>query len=163
GYRRPLWVLLGAVGFVLLIACANLANLNLVRAVRRRREMSIRSALGATRRQIVNQLLSESVLLAAGGGIVGALLAPIGIRGLLALSPSGIPRSGEIGLDGSTLLFTVLVSLSAAIASGLAPALATSHGDLAQQLNEGGRGSTEGSRGKYLRKALVVVEVALCL
>jgi len=163
GYRRALWVLLGAVGFVLLIACANLANLNLVRTVRRRREMSIRSALGATRRQIVTQLLWESVLLAASGGMLGALLAPIGIRGLLELSPSSIPRSGEIGLDASTLIFTVLVSVAAAIASGLAPALASSQGDLAQQLNEGGRGSSEGSRGKMLRTGLVVVEVALCL
>jgi predicted permease len=163
GHRRALWVLLGAVGFVLLIACANLANLNLVRAVERRREMSIRSALGASRRQIVNQLLVESVLLAAGGGMLGALLAPLGIRGLLALSPSSIPRAGEIGLDASALAFTVLVSLVAAIASGLAPALTTSHGDLAQQLNEGGRGSTEGGRGKALRTGLVVVEVALSL
>jgi predicted permease len=163
GYRRTLWVLLGAVGFVLLIACANLANLNLVRAVERRREMSIRSALGASRRQIVNQLLVESVLLAAGGGMLGALLAPLGIRGLLALSPSSIPRAREIGLDASAFAFAVLVSLVAAIASGLAPALATSHGDLAQQLNEGGRGSTEGGRGKALRTGLVVVEVALSL
>src|SRR5271155_4595206 len=163
GYRRALWVLPGAVGFVLLIACANLANLNLVRAVERRREMSIRSALGATRWQIIRQLLWESALLAAGGGMLGALLAPIGIRGLLALSPSSIPRAGEIGLDAWALAFTVLISFVAAIASGLAPALATSHGDLAQQLNEGGRGSTEGSRGKALRTGLVVVEVALSL
>jgi predicted permease len=163
GYRQALWVLLGAVGFVLLIGCANLANLNLVRAAQRRREMSIRSALGATRRQIIKQLLLESALLAAGGGMLGALLAPIGIRGLLALSPSSIPRAGEIGLDASALTFTVLVSFVAAIASGLAPALATSHGNLAQELNEGGRGSTEGGRGKALRTGLVVVEVALSL
>ncbi len=163
GYRRALWVLLGAVGFVLLIACANLANLNLVRAVKRRREMSIRSALGATRWQVIRQLLWESALLAAGGGMLGALLAPIGIRGLVALSPSSIPRAGEIGLDPSALAFTVLGSFVAAIASGLAPALASSHGDLAQQLNEGGRGSTEGARGKALRTGLVVVEVALSL
>jgi predicted permease len=162
-YRRALWVLLGAVAFVLLIGCANLANLNLIRATERRREMSIRSALGATRWRIVKQLLLESVLLAAGGGILGALLAPVAIRGLVALSPSSIPRAGEIGLDASALAFTVFVSLVAAIASGLAPALAISHGDLAQQLNEGARGSTEGGRGKVLRTSLVVVEVALCL
>jgi predicted permease len=146
-----------------LIGCANLANLNLIRATERRREMSIRSALGATRWRIVKQLLLESVLLAAGGGILGALLAPVAIRGLVALSPSSIPRAGEIGLDASALAFTVFVSLVAAIASGLAPALAISHGDLAQQLNEGARGSTEGGRGKVLRTSLVVVEVALCL
>jgi predicted permease len=163
GYRRALWVLLGAVGFVLLIGCANLANLNLARAAERRREMSIRSALGATRWRVIKQLLLESALLATGGGMLGALLAPIGIRGLVALSPSSIPRTGEIGLDAPVLAFTVLVSLVAAIASGLAPALATSHGDLAQQLNEGARGSTEGRRGKALRTGLVVVEVALSL
>jgi predicted permease len=163
GYRRALWVLLGAVGFVLLVGCANLANLNLVRATERRREMSIRSALGATRRQIIRQLLLENCLLAAGGGMLGALLAPIGIRGLVALSPSSIPRAGEIGLDASALTFTVLVSFVAAIASGLAPALATTHGELAQQLNEGARGSIEGGRGKALRTALVAVEVALSL
>jgi predicted permease len=153
GYRRALWVLLGAVGFVLLIGCANLANLNLVRATERRREMSVRSALGATRWQVVKQLLLESALLATGGGI----------RGLVALSPSSIPRAGEIGLDAPVLTFTVLVSLVAAIVSGLAPALATSHGDLTQQLNEGARGSTEGRRGKALRTGLVAVEVALSL
>jgi len=163
GYRRALWVLLGAVGFVLLIGCANLANLNLVRAAGRRREMSVRSALGATRWQVVRQLLFESALLAIGGGALGALLAPIGIRGLVALSPSSIPRAGEIGLDAPVLTFTVFVSLVAAVASGLAPALATSHGDLAQQLNEGARGSTEGRRGKALRTGLVIVEVALSL
>jgi len=163
GYRRALWVLLGAVGFVLLIGCANLANLNLVRAAGRRREMSIRSALGATRRRVVKQLLLESTLLAIGGGALGALLAPIGIRGLVVLSPSSIPRAGEIGLDAPVLTFTILVSLVAAVASGLAPAMATSHGDLAQQLNEGARGSTEGPRGKALRTGLVIVEVALSL
>jgi predicted permease len=161
--RRALWVLLGAVGFVLLIACANLANLNLVRAAERRREMSIRSALGATRWQVIKQLLLESALLAAGGGALGALLAPIGVRGLVALSPSSIPRAGEIGLDVSVLAFTLLVSLVSAIASGLAPALAASRGDLAQQLNEGAWGSTEGGRGKALRTGLVIVEVALSL
>jgi predicted permease len=163
GYRRALWVLLGAVGFVLLIACANLANLNLVRASARQREMSVRSALGATRPQVVKQLLLESTLLAAAGGIVGAFLARFGVRALVALSPSSIPRAGEIGLDSSALAFTVLISLAAAIGTGLAPALSISRGDLAQQLNEGSRGSTEGGRGKALRTGLVVVEVALSL
>jgi predicted permease len=163
GYRRALWVLLGAVGFVLLIGCANLANLNLVRAAERRREMSVRSALGATRWQVVKQLLLESSLLATGGGVLGALVAPIGVRGLVALSPSSIPRAREIGADAAVLAFTVFISLVAAIASGLAPALVTSHGDLAQQLNEGARGSTEGRRGKALRTGLVAVEVALSL
>ena len=163
GYRRSLWVLLGAVSFVLLIACTNLANLNLVRAVARRREISIRSVLGASRRQIMMQLLVESALLVAAGGIVGALLAPIGVRALLALSPSSIPRAGEIEVDVSALAFTLTVSLIAVVASGLAPALVTSQGDLGQQLSEGRRGSTEGSGRKSLRTAFVVVEVALSL
>ena len=163
GYRRAFGVLLGAVGFVLLIACANLANLNLVRASGRQREVSIRSALGAGRRQIVKQLLLESALLAAAGGIVGAFLARFGVQGLVALSPSTIPRAGEIKLDASALAFTALISFMAAIATGLAPALSISKGDLAQQLNEGSWGSTEGSRGKALRTGLIVVEVALSL
>ncbi len=163
GYRRALWVLLGAVGFVLLIACANLVNLNLVRASERQREMSIRSALGATRWQVVKQLLLESALLAAAGCMVGAFLARFGVQGLVALSPSSIPRAGEIGLDASALAFTALISLVAAIGTGLAPALSISRGDLAQQLNEGSRGSTEGGRGKALRTGLIVVEVALSL
>jgi predicted permease len=163
GYRRALWVLLGAVGFVLLIACANLANLNLVRASGRQREMSIRSALGATRWQVAKQLLLESALLAAAGGMVGALLARFGVQGLVALSPSSIPRAGEIRLDASALAFTALISLVAAIGTGLAPALSISRGDLAQRLNEASRGSTEGSRGKALRTGLIVLEVALSL
>jgi predicted permease len=163
GYRRALWVLLGAVGFVLLIACANLANLNLVRASARQREMSIRSALGATRWQIVKQLLLESALLAAAGGMVGAFLACFGVQGLVALSPSSIPRAGEIGLDASALAFTGLISLVAAIGTGLAPALSISRGDLAQPPHGESRGSTEGSRGKALRTGLVVVEVTLAL
>jgi len=162
GYRRALWVLLGAVGFVLLIACANLANLNLVRASARRREMSILSALGATRWQVVKQLLFESSLLAAGGAL-GVFLSRFGVRGLLSLSPANIPRAGEIGLDASVLAFTALISLVAAIATGLAPALSIAHGDLARQLNEASRGSTEGARGKALRTGLVIVEVALSL
>ena len=163
GYGRALWVLLAAVAFVLLIACANLANLNLVRASARRREMSILSALGATRWQVIRQLLCESALLAAAGGALGAFLAHFGVQGLVAMAPSSIPRAAEIGLDASVLVFTILISLAAAMVTGLAPALSISHGDLAQQLNEESRGSTEGRRGKALRTGLVVVEVALSL
>ena len=161
GYRRALWVLLGAVGFVLLIACANLANLNVVRASGRRKEMSIRTALGATRRQVALQLLLESALVAASGGMVGLLLAGFGVKGLVALSPANIPRAGEIGLDASALAFTTFASLVAAIGTGLAPALSIAHGDLAQKMNEGSHRSTEGSRGKVLRTGLIVAEVAL--
>jgi predicted permease len=163
GYRLALWVLMGAVTLVLLIACANLANLNLVRASGRGREMSIRTALGATRWQIVRLLLLESSLLAAVGGTVGIFLSRFGVQGLLALTPASIPRAGEIGLDASVLAFTVLISLIAAIVTGLAPAMSISHGDLARQMNEGSRGSTEGARGKLLRAGFVVVEVALSL
>ena len=162
-YRRALWMLLGAVGLVLLIACANLANLNLVRASGRRRELSIRSALGATRWQVARQLLLESTLLASAGGVLGIFLSRFGVQALLALTPASIPRVGEIGLDASVLAFTVLISLLAAIVTGLAPALSMSHGDLARQMNEASRGSTEGARGKALRTGFVVVEVALSL
>ena len=163
GYRRALWVLLAAVGFVLLIACANLANLNLVRASARRKEMSILSALGATRWQVIKQLLLESAILAAAGGIFGLFLARLGVRALLALTPANVPRSGEIELDVPVLGFTVLISLFAAIATGLVPALSITRGDLARQLNEASRGSTEGARGKALRAGFVVVEVGLSL
>lgn len=163
GYRRALLVLLAAVGFVLLIACANLANLNLVRASARRKEMSILSALGATRWQVVKQLLLESALLAAVGSILGLFLARLGVRALLALTPANVPRAGEIGLDAPVLAFTAVISFLAAMATGLAPALSITRGDLASQLNEASRGSTEGARGKILRAGLVVVEVGLSL
>jgi putative ABC transport system permease protein len=103
GYRRALWVLLGAVGLVLLIACINLANLNLVRASARRKEMSILSALRATSWQVVKQLLFESALLATAGGALGVFFSRFGVQGLLALTPANIPRAGEIGLDASVL------------------------------------------------------------
>ena len=163
GYRLVLWVLMAAVGLVLLIACANLANLNLVRASGRRREMSILSALGATHWQVVRQLLLESSLLATVGGTLGLLLSRFGVQALLAMSPANIPRAREIGLDAPVLGFTLVISITAAIATGLAPALSIAHGDLARQLNEASRGSTEGGRGKVLRTVLVVVEVALSL
>ena len=163
GYRRALLVLLAAVGFVLLVACANLANLNLVRASTRRKEMSILAALGATRWQVVKQLLLESALLAAAGGILGLLLARLCLRALLALTPANVQRAGEIALDARVLAFTAVISLFAAIATGLAPALSITRGDLARQLNESSRGSTEGVRGKVLRSGLVVVEVGLSL
>lgn len=163
GYRRAFLVLLAAVGFVLLVACANLANLNLVRASARRKEMSILAALGATRWQVVRQLLLESALLAAAGGTLGVLLARVGVRGLLALTPANVPRAAEIRLDAGVLVFTVVISVLAALATGLAPALSITRGDLARQLNEASRGSTEGARGKVLRTGLVVIEVGLSL
>jgi predicted permease len=163
GYRRALLVLLAAVAFVLLIACANLANLNLVRASARRKEMSILAALGATRWRVIQQLLLESALLAIAGGALGFFLAHWGVRALLALTPASVPRVGEIALDAPVLAFTVVISLLVAIATGLAPALSATRGDLARQLNEASRGSTEGPRGRVLRAGLVVVEVGLSL
>lgn len=163
GYRRALLVLLGAVAFVLLVACANLANLNLVRASARRKEMSILAALGATRWRIARQLLLESTVLAVAGGALGFFLAHLGVRGLLALTPADVPRAGEIALDLPVLAFTAVVSFLATIATGLAPALSLARGDLARQLNESSRGSTQGTRGRLLREGLVVVEVGLSL
>jgi predicted permease len=163
GYRRALWVLLGAVGLVLLIACANLANLNLVRASGRRREMSIRSALGATRLEIIKLLLLESAVVAAAGCALGTLTAHFGVRALLALAPSSIPRASEIGLDNWVLAYTVLVSAVAALLTGLAPALSISQNELAQGMNEASRRSTEGKRGKTFRTGLIVAEVALSM
>src|SRR5262249_3482623 len=127
----------------------------------RRRELSILSALGASRWQIIRHLLCESAIVASIAALAGVLLAHFAVRGLIALSPVGIPRADEIRLDVPALFFTVLISLAAATLTGLAPALSTSRGDLARQLNEASRGSTEGRSGNALRMALVVFEVAL--
>jgi putative ABC transport system permease protein len=162
-YRQALWVLMAAVGLVLLIACANLANLNLVRASARRKEMSIRSALGASPRHIMRQLLIESALIAIVGGVLGIVLAFFGLKGLLTLTPAIIPRASGIRLDDAALIFTLVISASAAIITGLAPALLPVRGDLTRDLNQGVRGSTEGARGKTLRTAFVIVEVSLSL
>ena len=161
--RPVLIVLLGAVCFLLLIACVNVANLLLARAAARQKEIAIRTAIGARRWRIVRQLLTESVMLAVVGGALGLLLAVWGIQALVALSPGNIPRLGEVSLDGRVLASTFGVSLVTGILFGLFPALQAANPNLNETLKEGGRGTTEGGRGGRARRVLVVAEVALAM
>ena len=164
--RSILWMLQGVVGFVLLIACANMANLLLVRAAAREKEMAIRAAIGAGRARLVRQLLTESVLLAATGGALGLLLAWGGVKMFIAFSPPYFPRLDAVRLDGQVLAFTLGLSVLTGIMFGLAPALRSSAPDLNQALKEGLRTGGTGSgllRQHRLRNLLVVGEVALAL
>src|SRR4051794_4778860 len=160
---RVLWVVFGTVGIVLLIACANVANLFLVRAEGRQQELAIHAALGASRSRISWELLSESLALAFAGGVLGVILAEAGIRLLIAVAPEGLPRVDEIRIDPVVLAFTAFVSLVAGLLFGLLPVVKFTNPQLASSLKEGGRASSDGRSRHRARNVLVVAEVALAV
>jgi predicted permease len=157
---RALWILLGAVGFVVLIACANVANMSLARAAAREGEMALRAALGADRRRLLRQMLTESILLAGLGGVLGLLVAFWCVRLLRFLGPD-LPRLDGVGIDAGVLGFTALVALATGVLFGVVPALRVSRPDLNEALKEGGRGASRGTG--VLRHGLVAAEIALAL
>jgi putative ABC transport system permease protein len=165
--KQSLLVYVGAVGFVLLIACANVANLLLVRATGRRREIAIRAAIGGTRGRIIRQLLTESVVLSLAGGLLGLFVGWAGIRALLSINTAGLPRVGAngilVGLDWHVVAFTILVALGTGVIFGLIPALQSSKTDLTTTLKESSGRSGTGFRQNKIRSILVVIEVALAL
>jgi predicted permease len=160
---RALWILLGTVGVVLLVACANVANLFLVRAEGRQQELAVRLALGAGMRRVAGELLSESLLLGIVGGALGLALAYGGIQLLLALEPARLPRLNEITLDPIVFVFTLIISLAAGVLFGIAPILKYARPQLANALKENGRGSSDGRERHRTRNTLVVAQVALAL
>lgn len=161
--RPALLMLMAAVAFVLLIACANVANLLLTHSISRQKEIALRMALGAGRSRIVRQLVTESLLLAVAGGMLGLLLGAWGLSALAHLSPDVLPRMENISLDGRVLAFTTLITLATGIVFGLAPALQTTKADLTEAIKQGSLSCAGGMRGRWLRSGLVITEVALSL
>jgi putative ABC transport system permease protein len=161
--RTAFWVLIGAVGFVLLIACVNVANLLLARAASRESEIAVRTALGAARGRLVRQLLTESVILGLAGGALGLLVAVWGVEALIALEPQGIPRLSEVGISPTVIAFTGGLSLATGLLFGLVPAFQSTASGLASTLKEGGRGALTTRGGARMRTTLVVAEVALAV
>jgi len=161
--RTGLLALFAAVGFVLLIACANVANLFLARGAGREREIALRAALGAGRGRLIQQLLTESFVFAIPAGIVGLSVAYLGLDALIGMAPVNMPRLEEIAIDGRVLAFTVGVSLASALVFGLLPALRISRTDLNEALREGGRSMAGGLRASYARSSLLIAEVALSM
>ena len=163
GASRAIWVLQAAVLFVLLIACANLANLLLARAETRHREFAVRTALGAGRGRLLGQFMTEGALLSIAGGALGLVLARVGVQAIIRAYPTSLPRTAEVALDPAVLLFTLGVSVLTGLVFGLAPLMHTRVAGLAAALKEGGsRGATGGAR-HHIRRGLVMLEVALAV
>ena len=158
-----MWVLLGAVGLLLLMACVNVANLLLARGATRQKEIAIRTALGATRSRLMAQFLCESVLLSLAGGALGLALARGSVALVARLGPASIPRLTQATVDGRLFLFALARSVFTGILFGIAPAIQGSRTNLNAALTEGGRGGTVGRAARRLRSALVVAEIALAL
>ena len=160
---RSIWVLQAAVGLVLLIACANLANLLLARAETRQREFAVLTALGASRGRLVRKFMTESLLLSLVGGVLGVLLARVGVRALVSAYPTSLPRTSDVAVDPMVLLFTLGIAVASGIIFGLAPIALTRVGGLVTALKEGGAKGATGSARHYIRRSLVAAEVALAV